>query len=112
MPANWFGNIHTGDFKSYTLKDLRLEKGFKTSKDFAEHAGLSCGSYAAIELGYYKATASKQILIAKALDMTVEEVFPKQRESKVKLTVIHESPNNIEAMLQKQYGDKLQPRQA
>jgi DNA-binding XRE family transcriptional regulator len=111
--ANWFGNIKTNNTETHcTLKNLRIEKGFETATSLAKVSGLNPSSYSQIENGAYKPNFKNQKKIADALGVAVEEIFPPERESKVNLVVIHESPSKIESMLRNQYGDKLLPRQA
>lgn len=107
-PANWFGNIKI-NINSGTLKDLRISKGFTNGTAFAKLAGIRPSTYFAIENHHYEANVDYKQAIATTLGMTVEEVFPK-RESKIKLTIIHESPAEIEASLIARYGSKLMPR--
>ncbi|MDF2535844.1 MAG: helix-turn-helix protein [Bacillales bacterium] len=109
--ANWFGNIKMINTETHcTLKNLRIEKGFETATALAKVSGLNPSNYSQIENGAYKPNFKNQKKIADALGVAVEEIFPAERESKVRLTVIHESPSKLEVMLRKQYGDKLMPR--
>jgi DNA-binding XRE family transcriptional regulator len=108
--ANWFGFTKVKNIESKcTLKKLRIEKGFETVTAFAKATGIHPATYSAIENHQYEANAKFKQAIATKLGMTIEEVFP-ERKSKVNITIIHETPNNIETMLQKQYGNKLMPR--
>ncbi|MDF2535509.1 MAG: helix-turn-helix protein [Bacillales bacterium] len=111
--ANWFGNIKVNSVKNHlTLKDLRISKGFETATSFAEACCLNPSTYSQIETGGHIPNPKHKKIIADTLDMDIEEAFPPKEESKVKLTVIHESPSKLEVMLRNQFGDKLQPRQA
>jgi transcriptional regulator with XRE-family HTH domain len=111
LPANCFGVTKVNNLKNYlTLKDLRISKGFKTSISFAEACGLNPSTYSQIETGGHTPNPRHKQAIAEVLGVDIEEAFPTKQESKIKLTVIHETPDKLEAMLQSQYGNKLMPR--
>lgn len=56
------------------LRDTR-EKSDKTQQEVADFAGISLKSYQRIEKGVQDPAVSTAILIAKALNSTVEELF-------------------------------------
>lgn len=67
-----------GDMKN-NLKTIRLEKGF-TQVQIANKAHLSERGYQYIETGKRSPNVYLALEIAKALNATVEELFPQQSE--------------------------------
>lgn len=110
--ANWRGItkcVQHSDFKGSRLCQLRTDAGYKTAVSFAIACGIGISTYNCLETGDRLPNYKQKEAIAKTLDMTIEEVFP-EKKPKINITVIYESPDDIEASLIAKYGSKLMPR--
>lgn len=62
------------------LLQIRLQKGYKKQKDFAELLGMSGSAYNLIENNRKQVMLETAIDIANKLDMHVDEIFYKSEE--------------------------------
>lgn len=107
VQANWFGITRSDKIARVTLRELRIAKGFDRAKDFALAIGINTTTYSMIESGY-GAGKENQKLIADALDLPIEQIFPSREKKKpVEIRIIHEPVDKVEAYLKAKYGNKL-----
>lgn len=57
------------------LLQIRLSRGYKLQKDFAEFLGLSKKEYSLLENNKKSVSLGKALYIAKKLEMKVEEIW-------------------------------------
>lgn len=57
------------------LLEIRLQLGYKTSKDFADYLGIGKSNYSLIENNRKQVTLEQAFKIAKKLNMRVEDIF-------------------------------------
>ncbi|WP_110954748.1 helix-turn-helix transcriptional regulator [Anaerosinus massiliensis] len=107
VPANWFGLIRSKNDSYLTLREMRIQAGFVTAKEFAAHAGILYLTYTMIEKGTRTAGISLQKRIATGLGMAVEEVFPERSIKPTQIKVTRVDKEILEAQLRSQFGAKL-----
>ncbi|WP_315117446.1 helix-turn-helix domain-containing protein [uncultured Clostridium sp.] len=57
------------------LLEIRLQLGYKTSKDFAEYLNIGKSNYSLIENNKKQVTLEQAFKIAKKLNMKVDDIF-------------------------------------
>ena len=64
------------------LQEIRKARGFKSAKSFAEHIGMSVGTYTQYEQGQIGLSLEKAWEFADILDCTLDELAGRKRRSR------------------------------